>query len=268
MVVYPFFDAHPVFRHEEFVAFHAEERGRSSLTSQALLAQHVAAGHLLRVRRGLYATVPRGLKPEAVVVDPYLIATSLTEDGVVGYHAALQFFGKAHSLSRRYSVLTKHRLKPVHFQGAEFVPVLVPQAVRSLPDWGGGITARRHAGGIVRVTSLERTLVDVLDQPDQGGAWEEIWRSLEAVEFFDIEAVIAYVVKLKSLLTTAKVGFFLEQHRESLMVEESHLTALRAQLPKMPLYFDRRLKEPGRLVGGWNLIVPERIFTRSWAEVS
>lgn len=88
------------------------------------------------------------------------------------------------------------------------------------------------------------------------------------MEFFDIEAVIAYVVKLKSLLTTAKVGFFLEQHRESLMVEERHLTALRAQLPKMPLYFDRRLKEPGRLVGGWNLIVPERIFTRSWAEVS
>ena len=167
---------------------------------------------------------------------------------VVAYHAALQFFGKAQSLSRRYSVLTEHRLKPVPFQGAEFVPVLVPQAVRSLPEWGGGITTQRHAGGIVRVTPLERTLVDVLDQPDQGGDWEEIWRSLEAVEYFEIEAVIAYAVKLKSLLTTAKVGFFLEQHRESLMVEEHHLTELGAQLPKMPLYFDRRLNEPGRLV--------------------
>ncbi len=39
-----------------------------------------------------------------------------------------------------------------------------------------------HAGGIVRVTAFERTLVDVLDAPDLGGGWEEVWRSLEMVE--------------------------------------------------------------------------------------
>jgi predicted transcriptional regulator of viral defense system len=267
MVVYEFFDTHPIFRHEEFVAFHATERKRSELTSHALLAHHLAAGHLLRIKRGLYATVPRGMKPEAVIVDPYQIATKLTEDGVVGYHAALQFFGKSQSLSQRYAVLTTHRMKTVHFQGAEFVPVLVPKMLRSLPEWGGGIVEQRHAGGIVRVTTLERTLVDVLDQPAQGGDWEEIWRSLEAVEFFDLAAVITYAVNLKSMLTTAKVGFFLEQHRESLMVEARHLTALRTHRPHQPLYFDRRISEPGRLVAGWNLIVPERILTRSWAEI-
>jgi len=43
---------------------------------------------------------------------------------------------------------------------------------------------------------LERTLVDVLDAPEHGGGWEEIWLSLESVEFFDLDAVIEYALKL------------------------------------------------------------------------
>lgn len=85
-----------------------------------------------------------------------------------------------------------------------------------------------RAGLSVRVTSLEHTLVDVLDRPDPGGGWEEIWRSLEMVEFFDLDVVIEYTLLLENATTAAKVGFFLEQHKEALMVEVSHLESLRA----------------------------------------
>ena len=47
-------------------------------------------------------------------------------------------------------------------------------------------------------TSLERTLVDVLDRPDLTGSWEEIWRSLESIEFFDIEQIVEYVLLLEN----------------------------------------------------------------------
>src|SRR3970040_2338540 len=47
------------------------------------------------------------------------------------------------------------------------------------------------------------------------------------VEFFDLDAVASYAVKLGSALTAARVGFFLEQHREALMVEDKHLEPLR-----------------------------------------
>ena len=52
-----------------------------------------------------------------------------------------------------------------------------------------------RAGLAVRVTSLERTLVDVLDRTDLSGGWEEIWRSLEMVEFFDLDVVIHPAVR-------------------------------------------------------------------------
>ncbi len=73
------------------------------------------------------------------------------------------------------------------------------------------------------MTSLERTLVDVLVRPDLGGGWEEVWCSLESAEYFDLEQVTDYTLKLRSAAAVAKVGFFLEQHRDALMVEEFQL---------------------------------------------
>jgi len=106
----------------------------------------------------------------------------------------------------------------------------------------------------------------VLDAPEHGGGWEEIWRSLESIEFFDLDAVIEYALKLGSALTVARVGFYLEQHREQLMVEDRHLKALRARAPAQPRYFDGD-RGPGKFVRQWNLVVPEHVLSRSWAEV-
>lgn len=260
-----FFDSHAVFTHAEFVSAHTAT-GRSTHTSNALLSRHLTAGRLLRVRRGVYATVPRAADPGKAVVDPYLVATRLADDAVVAYHAALQFHGRAYSVLRRFHYLTRGRARPLSFRGSEFVPVRAARALRNLPDLGGGILEQPHAGGMVRVTTLERALVDVFDAPDKGGGWEEIWRSLGAVEFLDLDAVIGYARKLGSAVTAARVGFFLDQHREPLMVEQAHLDGLRELRPKGPRYFDPR-RQPGRFVRAWNLVVPEPILARAWEEV-
>jgi predicted transcriptional regulator of viral defense system len=146
------------------------------------------------------------------------------------------------------------------------VPVHASQALRDLADLGGGILEQPHAGGVVRVATLERTLVDVFDAPDKVGSWEEIWRSLEMVEFFDLDAVIEYVRKLGSAIACARVGFFLEQHREVLMVEGTHLAKLREMAPGEPRYFDPK-RGSGKFVPSWNLVVPEQLLTRAWEEV-
>ena len=259
-----FFDRHPVFTHGEFVSAHTAA-GRSANTSNTLLRKHVAAGRILRVRRGLYATVPRGAEPRTAPVDPYLLATALADDAVVAYHAALQFHGKTYSVSRRFHYLTRARARPFSFRGSDFVPVRVPASIRNLTDLGGGILEQLHSGGTVRVTTLERALVDLLDAPDKGAGREEVWRSLELVEFFDIDMVIDYARKLGSAIAAARVGFFLEQHREELMVEDAHLDRLAKLAPNEPRYFDPG-RRPGKFMPRWNLVVPEQVLSRSWEE--
>lgn len=259
-----FFATHPVFTHDEYLAARGERR--NARTADSLLARHAAAGRIVRVRRGLYAAVPAGAKPDTFQVDPYLLASKLAPDAALAYHAALQFRGKTYSVWHRFAVLTDSKLRPLAFQGHEFFGTRPPAALAGLPQLGGGITSEPHAGGIVRMTTFERTFADVLDAPELGGGWEETWRSLEMVDYFDLDAVVEHVLRRRSATTAARAGFFLEQHRERLFVEERHLTALRQHAPRQPQYLDRK-REPGRLVKAWNLVVPERVLHRTWAEV-
>jgi predicted transcriptional regulator of viral defense system len=261
-----FFATHPVFSHDEYLAARELGRERSPRTADSLLARHAGVGNVIRIRRGLYATVPTGAAPDTFEPDPFLVATKLAPDAAIAYHAALQFRGKTYSVWHRFAVLTRTHLRPLRYRGNDFVSVHPPHVFDGQPDLGGGIVAEAHAGGTVRATSLERTLVDVLDAPDLAGGWEEVWRSLEMVDYFDLAAVADYALKLRSALTIARVGFFLDQHREALFVEEKHLAGLREKAPRQPRYMDAK-RDAGRLVKPWNLVVPERILNRTWAEV-
>lgn len=228
----------------------------------ARLAHHGRAGHVIQIRRGLYATVPVGTDPASFVPDPWLVASKLTEDAAIAYHSAFQFHGRAYTVSSEYVLVSNRSMRSKEFRGVSFRRVSPPKAIRETEQEQFGIETVDRLGQDIRVASLERSLVDVLDRPDLGGGWEEIWRSAESVEYYDIQRVVDYALLLRNATTAAKVGFFLDQHREQLMVEDSQIDRLREARSRQPHYMDR--SAPGRLVADWNLIVPEQVLTRSW----
>ena len=263
----PFFPQHPVFTAEEFQAFLRSRGATSPSTRKTLLARRQKAGDIVRIRRGLYAVVPVGTTAKTAPVDPYLVTACMAADAVLGYHTALEFHGKAHSVFGVFRYLTNGAARAVTFRSYRFEPVLFPKALRDGKREMFDVRRMDRSGLPIHVTSLERTLVDVLDRPDLGGGWEEIWRSLESVEFFDLDKVVEYALLLGNSTTVAKVGFFLEQHREVLMVEDAHLQPLKQHKPKQPHYLERSGNRSGRLVADWNLIVPTELIERSWSEV-
>ncbi|MDO8880323.1 MAG: transcriptional regulator [Coriobacteriia bacterium] len=261
-----FFDTHPVFTFDEYRASRANPNGSSS-TVKNLLTGHVASGRLVRVRQGLYASVPRSIKAAEFEPDPYLIASSAAPGAVVCGHAALQFFGKAYSVWSRFHFFTSLRRRGFTFRGSTFVPLLDPAPLHSSSAREAGVLTRAHAGGTVRVCSLERTLVDVMSAPERAGGWEEVWRSLEMVEFFDLAAVTDYARSMESALTAARVGLFLDLHAESLLVEPADLDVLREMAPLQPRYLDAA-HSPGQLDARWNVIVPHWLEARTWEETA
>lgn len=261
-----FLAVHPVFRTEEFEALLAARDSVNVRTRDSLLAHYVKTNRLVRVRRGLYASVPPGQTPQNVQPDPFLLASKMAYDAVLAYHTALEFHGRAYSAFHEFTYFSSTASRPSAFRGNTFRSVPFPKPLlRKGSELVGVIKAERW-GLEVRVTSLERTLLDVLDRPALSGGWEEVWRSLESVEYFDLEQVTEYALMLDNATTIAKVGFYLEQHAEQLMVEESTLSRLRARVPKNPHYLDRSSKDPSRLVADWNIIVPESILKRAWEE--
>jgi len=262
-----FLAQNPVFTSKDFRAFQHGRGSKSAYTQKNLLAHYEQRGKIVRVRRGVYAAVPPGSTPDTAPVDPYLVASRLAADAVLAYHTALSFHGRAHSVSQRFEFLTATAPRPLTFRSWQFRAVRFPPALCRRQQENFAVEETERSGLPVRVTSLERTLVDVLDRPDLGGGWEEIWRSLETVEFFNLDRVIEYVVLLGNATTAAKAGYYLEEHREKLMVEEGHLERLAALRPKEPHYLARGAKTERKLVGRWNLVVPASLATRVWEQV-
>jgi len=263
-----FFNRHPVFTGDELAAFLASEGPRNPRTQEALLLYHVKMSRLVRVRRGLYAVVPTGASAASYPVDPFLLASRMTKDAVLAYHTAMEFHGKAYSVYEHFVYLSAAPARPISFRSHQFKGVRFPRALPPEVAVSFDVVKADRAGLEVRVTGLERTFVDVLHRPGLTGSWEEIWRSLESVEFFDLDKVTAYVQHLGNATTAAKVGFFLEQHREGLMVDEAHLSALRDLRPQHPHYLERSRRKAGHFVAAWNLVVPQEIYERSWEEPS
>lgn len=267
MKLHKFLSLHAVFTVDELDRFLSARGGGKPSTRKSLLTYYRTQGRILPVRRGLYATVPEDSDPASSVVDPYLIAAKMSEDAVIAYHTALEFHGKSYSVYKRLHYISASKSLPLKFQSHEFVRVSVPQPLREKGKAMFGVTSRKRSGVEIRVTNLERTFVDVLDRPELTGSWEEIWRSLESVEFFDLDQVVEYVFLLDNATTAAKVGFFLEQHKETLMAEDAHLNALRSLRPRQPHYFVRGKRKDCRWIKDWNLMVPVEMLNRSWGDV-
>jgi len=256
-----------VFTKQEFAEFILESRDVKPRTSDGHLRYYVKQKRLVRIHRGLYAAVPLGYSVDQFEINPYQLISRLSVDSVIAYHSALQFFGKSYSIYHTHTFLTRSRPRKFFYQGVTYRPVHVPKLRIKNREEIDGIVLREKNGMRVHVTSLERTMVDVMDRQDLSGGWEEIWRSLESVEFFDLDQVIKYANRINNSTTTAKVGFFLEMNAETLMVDESYLIKLESKRPKKPHYWSRDSKGPTRLVNRWNLIIPEQIIDRSWEEV-
>lgn len=253
-----------VFTAEEFgAALGLERRARDSL-----LGYYRRRGRILPVRRGLYWAPPAGESAEDCAMDPLLLAGHMADDAVLAYHTALEFHGRAYTHFNEVQYLTAHATRPGAFRAWRFRPVRFPKRLLELDQALFGVASHERAGEPVRVTGLDRTLVDVLDRPDLGGGWEEVWRSLEMVAFFDLDQVVEYVLLLGNATTAGKVGWFLDAHRDSLMVEERHLQPLREARPRRPHYLSRQSDGPSRLIAEWNLVAPEAVVEQRWAEVS
>jgi predicted transcriptional regulator of viral defense system len=248
-----FLTTHRLFTRHDLAAV-LRPRGRAEATLDSHLARWLRQGRITRVKQGVFVRLdtPGGVSGPSP--DFIALASRMAPDAAVAYHTALEAHGYAQSVFERLTFVTWTKTKPTSFQGRRFVPVR-PRAPLLAGNRGERWVERAERAGVeIRVTSLERTVADVLDRPDLAGGVEEVWRSLLSVPALDPGPLEDYVTLLGSRTLAAKVGFFLETHREGLVVPAGLLERLRAHIPRAPVFMDRRRR--GHLVARWALIVP------------
>jgi predicted transcriptional regulator of viral defense system len=262
-----FLDRNPVFTVSELDAFLSANRSGNINTRKASLNYYKSRGRILNIRRGLYVTVPRESINTNFQVDPYLLASRLASDAVLSHHTALELLGKSYTVTSSVTYTSETKIESFRHQEISYQRVNAPPGLQKKDAGDFGTTEVHRQGMDVKVTGFERTMVDVLSRPNLSGSWEEIWRSLESIEYFDLDTVREYLSLLDSKTNYAKVGFYLEQHRNELMVDEAYLDKLAERKPRSLHYIDRKKRKDCILVKRWNLLLPKELLERSWEEV-
>lgn len=260
-----FFDRNPVFRYEAFKNFMQERGVQREASIRQLLSYYHHTGKIIHVRRLLYTVTPSPTQPS---IDSYLIAANATQDAVLGYHTALEIYDLAYTHFNELVYLTEIPGRGFTFQNQYYRPICQPKILINKKQIEYGIATIKRNGITVKVTDLERTIVDVLDRPDLSGGWEEVMRSLDHLVNFNTQKIIDYALLLNKASIAAKLGYFLEQLPKHLAIPEEKLNLLLPHIPKNPYYIDpsQKGKGKGEYIAKWKLIIPSYIIKRAWEE--
>jgi predicted transcriptional regulator of viral defense system len=222
-------------------------------------------GRLGRIKRGLYYVIRPGQTSLTAPVDSFLLASKIAPDAVLSYHTALDLLGLAHSSFSTYYCFSNRFQPALRFRKDQFRVIVTPRALRNNSRELIATEKVDRLGAKLVVTRKERTLVECLEKPQYCGGFEEMYRSLEKIPFIQPDVLLTYLDMREQKKLYARTGFFLEQHREGLHVEESLLKLIARNIPAQPLYLSPRRKG-GALMRRWNLIVPEVVRDRRWEE--
>ena len=268
-----FFDAHSVFTADEF---------RMCLTAQAprachparLLQGYVAAGRLHRIKRDLYAprcpALPANQEPVGSLA---AVAARMTADAVLAYHTALECYGMAYSVWFYTVYAARKPKKNLRVAAGLIRGTTFPRALRAAGAEYVETTAQARHGW--RLTTVERTLVDIVDRPDLSGGWDEVLHGYDAAPFMlsvaaperrlDVTRMVNYAQSLGKSSTCAKVGFLLDLYRQEWQFDAAVLEPLLAQRPRQRRYWEpRALRLPAAWAPKWNLMAPCWIQRREW----
>jgi len=258
-----FLEQHPVFTMSELRGYFSLSQGAREASD--ILLHNKRMGRIGAVKEGVYYVVRPGNKPATTHVDPFLLCSKLAPDAVLAFHTALEILGFGHSVFNTHYYFSNRFRAAVRFRHDRFRAVLTPNKLRKQSLESFGTEKVERLGQKVVVTGKERTLVEVLERPQYCGGFEETYRCLEKMPYFQPEIVLEYLELRNHKSLYARVGFFLEQHREDFHTEESLLVQLERNKPTQPIYWSLHGKG-GVLIKRWNLIVPNAVRERSWEE--
>ena len=255
LVSAPFFSAHPVFSRAEYAA--AVGRRPQDRVVTAMLVQHLQAGNIRRIARGVFASVPKHAEAGKWSVDRFLAASRLRRGGVIAYHSALELHGCAYTGGHDVQVIAQG--EPGMFEAVGFAcrfvkpPRGISQRDGSMAD---GLTTVDRLGMDVSVTTIERTIADVFDRYDLAGGAEELFNSLDLVARVDAAALVHFARALGNATAAGALGYWLEREQERLGIVDNVLEGFRKLMPPQARYALGAKSGQGKLAKGWNVILP------------
>lgn len=220
------------------------------------LVRWQAQGIIKMVRRNLYAVIEP--TANATIADKYELASSITVTSYVGWHTVLEFHGMAHQTFYNAFVGSNQRFNNFQFENVNYEYCSAPFETSA----ENGII-KPTGNPYIRVTDIERTIVDCCDRIDRAGGIEELLHCLESINLINEERLTKYLALYNKSFLYQKIGFIMEHGRESNIVSDDFIEMCRN---KGALHTKRltNTESSNKYVSRWKLYVPKECITENY----
>lgn len=226
-----------------------QKLGLSHSAAVASLARWSSHGLIKMVRRNMYVAIDP--VTDTPVADKYELATKTAPLSYVGWHTALEFYGVAHQLFYKTYVGSPNRFNGYSFEGIMYEYCASPMEVSE----DDGIVSPM-GNPYVRVTDLERTIVDCCDRIDRAGGAEELLHCMEAVSILNETKLAKYLDKYNKTILYQKIGFVLEKSQRYCNISNKFIEMCRFKGAVHPQHLTN-MGDSDTFVNSWKLYVPK-----------
>jgi predicted transcriptional regulator of viral defense system len=215
-------------------------------TASSLVLRLIKKGLVKKIKNNLYSCV--NVADGQLVASKYHIACSINNTAYISHHSAYEYMGLSNQVFYEIYVSSKKRFTSFDFEGITYK--FVPSKMQY------GIISPKNTHGI-RVTTLERTIVDSIKDFEKIGGLEELLNCINAVLYLDEKEITKYLDLYKLQFLYQKTGFLLQHYKDKFQISPAFITYCKSKVGKSSRYFS---KDSTRYIGEWKLVVPDDLF--------
>lgn len=211
------------------------------------IASKLKSKKYIKIRNNLYALVDISIND--IYATRFQIASKISNSSFICYHSALEYYGIANQVFDDVIVGSVTKFNNFIFDGSEYI---FKQAKNI------GFVNNVVSEGI-KVTSLEKTIIDCIDNPLLAGGIEEVLYSLEQIKFLNEDKLLEILEDINKKFLYQKVGYLFELYNEQLCLSDNFFNECKKHISKKINYFMEHEFKITELNKKWNLIVPKDV---------
>ena len=204
-------------------------------------------GAIERIRRNYYGV--KSSETKQLIANRYMIGSNINETAYISFHSAFEYHGMANQIFYRVYISSEKRFSGFEHDGIEY------QWVSSKIN-PGVITA-----GKVRVTDIERTVVDCIKDFEKCGGLEELLHCLSMITVADENKLLQYLTAYENQFLWQKAGYILSHFAKAMKLTERFFSVCRGNIKKSKRYLYEGIRYENPVYNAqWQLYVPMNLL--------
>lgn len=181
-------------------------------SAKDLLQNYKKQNLIIQIRRNLYSVCD--LATGVTLANKFEIGSNISSSSYISYRSAFEYYGIAHQIYYDIYISSSSRFNNFDFESIQYL------YSKSVIDLG---VETPSMDSLVRVTNLERTVIDCIDRIDRTGGIEELVHCLNLIGYLNENKLLEYLAAYNKSILYKKAGFVLEVFKEKLKLSNEFI---------------------------------------------